>query len=947
MYHIHGFYGRTKEIKVLYDIFKNKNDKIVLVHGPAGIGKTELCKEIANKLNIVKWNISFVDCQGKNGLEGLLISIMATLQLEQAGSAEDVIRSYFKSTGNKNTLIIFDNFEDILFELSTSIKSKVLTFIVSLAQIDLIKILISSRTIITGMVYSYKINSLDLDSAKELFLNIWNGNDELFNNVEQYDAMIGFLQNDLQLHPLSIVLAASQGYFVDDIFVLISIWKRNYPLIEIDIFENPNHKNLLSTVKSTFDIIKSDIVCLEVWGIISLCPVSITLDFIEMLLDEDINTIFASIKKMNLLNLVLLDDNRIGMLKSLKGLVFHYLDVTQHGSFNNSINILFKGYLKIIRVAKEKTPYDYNLIQENIDNIVYFIDVLLDTQNKSFIEQIHMEFLHFYQFRTLSAVSLFEVLISKGELIGIDEVVMARTYRLLGDFQVRIGNLNDAKSNILKAKCIFEAKRDVNNIANTSRSLGIIYHRLCDFELAQKNYKEAVKLYRSTENTIGLAHSLTVYANILVKYYETQKAESLLREAVNLFKSKNDIVGLAYAYSNIGDLYNITNNQDCYGYYVKAEELNCSVQYKLGLAQVFRSIGDFKIITGNIDVANENYIKALEIFKSEQDGLGVAHTELSRALRFQLIGEMNKFYDSLNNSKNAFKAEKDYIAVNYVDLMIFKYEVLIKNGSMINLSSVMKNFKDLKHNVYYYFCKTISSNYIFKHLDTRQAFKCLEEAKSGLKNHTYSIIYYYTTYYELQYNIILGKNTIKKQDINHLLDLFKKNNNKNGISNTIKLTADYYALIHAFEKSVYLYTKAKTIYEEIGDELGKANCLKNIGLVYLESGRNEMAEIYLNDALIYYKSIFHIHGMINTSCSILLLSSSNKEIKNNALKILQENKKKFLPIQKIIYRNIMDGSLIPYDDFKLKIYTQMDNLFLKNLLFFDDINEVYSSLVSI
>ncbi|MEE0675335.1 MAG: SIR2 family protein, partial [Ruminococcus sp.] len=118
------FIGRDSIVNDIAEKFNNPETKVLLVHGMAGIGKTEICKAVYRKLKAENpdFSMPFVDITGKSSLPDFWKSLADGLDIDVPNTLppEKLFDFICNHVYNKDYIAYLDNFEDILIALDKS-----------------------------------------------------------------------------------------------------------------------------------------------------------------------------------------------------------------------------------------------------------------------------------------------------------------------------------------------------------------------------------------------------------------------------------------------------------------------------------------------------------------------------------------------------------------------------------------------------------------------------------------------------------------------------------------------------------------------------------------------------------------------------------------------------------------------------------------------------------
>jgi predicted ATPase len=110
-----AFVGRDLELTELATLLSEQDCQLLTLMGPPGVGKTRLALQLAReqaKLGLFKDGVYYVALEALSA-ETLFPSMLATLELD-AKSSEEPLEKIIRHIGEKNILLVFDNFEHLI-----------------------------------------------------------------------------------------------------------------------------------------------------------------------------------------------------------------------------------------------------------------------------------------------------------------------------------------------------------------------------------------------------------------------------------------------------------------------------------------------------------------------------------------------------------------------------------------------------------------------------------------------------------------------------------------------------------------------------------------------------------------------------------------------------------------------------------------------------------------
>ena len=635
------FIGRDDIVNRIAEKIDDHDTKVLLVHGVAGIGKTEICKAVYRQLKAENpdFSMPFIDVAETKSVAEFLERLAKGLDIKVDGIAisEQIFELICSYVYNKNLIVYLDNFEDILSVGDEKEKGDFINILHELSYRYGLRMLISSQERINfGDEEEVKaldsgienIDSLPWEKFRELnqvklFINAF-GREPKSDERESFRTLI----SELSGHPLAIIITALYDRKNISIKKLLNIWQ------EI-VLENPipgdkkdDHRSLVLATKMTWKKIKDNGVAVFRWALHTNSIMPLDDDTLSEL-NEAQNEPFKIMEWTDggklLHNHGLTEktaDGKEQMLLALKKL-FPKLGAEAE----EALALAFVAWIKvcgnILERGDNRTREDYQACHDRALNFLPQCFNLAESclekeeEEKNVLLKILLRSAdNFYQFDVINSIPLLNKLIEKTDD---DFSLRGRLYERLGDLLSRTGEL----------------------------------------EKALKAYDEAEKLYKSEQNNLGLAHVLRSRGDLLKRTGELEKALEAYDEAEELFKSEQDNLGLANVLVSRGDLLSRTGElEKALEAYDEAEKLFKSEQTNLGLANVLLLRGNLLSRTGELEKALEAYDEAEKLYKSEQDNLGLANVLRSRGDLLSRTGEPEKALEAYDEAEKLCRQEK-------------------------------------------------------------------------------------------------------------------------------------------------------------------------------------------------------------------------------------------------------------------------------------------------
>lgn len=335
-----------------------------------------------------------------------------------------------------------------------------------------------------------------------------------------------------------------------------------------------------------------------------------------------------------------------------------------------------------------------------------------------------------------------------------------------------LGNWQKADEYYFLALDISQKKKDDYMRALTQRNLG-------RHMLNKGDYDEALKILRSAE-----------------KFFKENKFE---KELAQVFGD------LGFLYASQGDYHSAMNSYE-------AQRKICEKQSdEKGLSQVMLDEGVVYWRQGYIDKAMKAFNRQLEISKKIQD----------KRLYARAVGNMGLAFAMQGKFENAKKCLEENLEV--VKELGDRVELSKTYGNLGVLNKDLGNFKEAER---LYSLKLSVANEIGDRAEIQQV-----TANMGLLK------------------MELGDSRTAKRYFLDSLAIAKSLKDEKGKAFILRSMGQLYYSIGKFSKSIEYFEKSRKISEAIGEQIGVFTCLGNIGIAYTDLGENKKALKYLKNQL--------------------------------------------------------------------------------------------------
>jgi len=358
---------------------------------------------------------------------------------------------------------------------------------------------------------------------------------------------------------------------------------------------------------------------------------------------------------------------------------------------------------------------------------------------------------------------------------------------------------------------------------------------------------------------------LFLHIYIFARTQGQQKTDSLL----NLVKSQKQDTSKVQLFLEIGNQYNLINNDSASFFYQKALNLSQKIKSKFFVAKCFYQIGVFNWNQGKYDISKENYLKSLELRKEIKDDKGIAdcyhsignihyiYGEFSEALEYyhksieirEMIGDEKGLSLSYNNIGAIFYSQGIY------DKGIEYFLNSVKIRELLNDEKGIADSYNNIGNIHYALGEFDEAlEYLFK---SEEIYKELGNTKGLSTNYN---------------NIGLIYIDMKKYDkaheyLNKALKTFEELDDKNGISACNTNIANIYINQGIYDKVLDYYLRSLKIEKELGDKNGEALAYGNIAGILIKLGK-------------YKEAITSAQKSLNISIEIGVLIQQRQAYKN-------------------------------------------------------------------
>lgn len=651
--------------------------RVYNVWGPAGIGKTEFCKELirqslAQKVVDVCY---FVRLDGASSASRITEVLSDQLALPVRDSPS-VLRALVDRPG----LIYLDNFEDVLDD------PKAGPTLLELGSVARCAVLTSCKEGLSPEVRHIRLGPLGLDAAVELFRRQWSfrRGSELRNE----EGLRDFLSSDLGCHPYSIVLVAAHADEMPSIPMLRAAWTSSrWRGMVTPTPSSAESGAFQKSMRFSFDrAVELSADAPLVWALIGL--------FKEGLSDSAWNRIFGddpdrwNRAKSALIHGSIVDrDEETSRLRILPPLWSFIQDVPASGGnpryVEQAAERAFPYFDKLTQEASQSTPAgrDTDAIRRllaDFPNLLYFIAfsaALGDVWPPRFvplIQRTHHQFSNF-QVRAVESLTVLcqrlEPLRARGTAHDLSLASL-----LLGEMQLGVGDLEGARNRGRRALELVRVSDDPTTAALAHRLLGWISRIHSEIDDARQHYDDGIAISERAHDQQTAAVLYQSRANLRLQLGELGPMRQDLQRAGELYSQEGEIWGIVNCLIPLATADFLSGHTEDAGQsWQRALAISESFGDHLGSAYCHLGLSRYYGRTGDATHSAEEAEAALRLFELDRfpRGVGEAHMRLAQvAIDSARSDRLDAAAQHAGQAVEIFRAMQHYDALAWANLAL-------------------------------------------------------------------------------------------------------------------------------------------------------------------------------------------------------------------------------------------------------------------------------------
>ncbi len=630
--------------------------KIIIVNGEGGIGKTEFCREVLERVSKKMPDCTVIAVSLRECRDFGQFIRRAAGALGIAVSADDTperIESLVLGRlGEIRGILYLDNFEDVMSETNTekSERRRILDFLRKCLCSVPVTVLISSRNKVKSdiAVKEHDLGVLDDAAAVSLF--------EEAGGCKADERVRDFVRNDLYNYPLAIVLTAKHMEYVSGIDELKEQWKKARRSLSVEGMSYSRHESVEIALSFTYEEVKRYENARQLWAMFTLFPETVEISVSNSIIQD----CYSARVRLIDLSVIHRDGDRLSMLPLLR----EYIRETDE--YRGDLAVLserlleyYSGVFCVDRSTDMGSDEDLKAVR-SLSDALYFMGCMADENNADAVASLHVLLRDYYIEMPYEAI---EVVLRTAERIRFeDEGIKANIFEYLGDLERRTAKLEEAEEHYREAEVLYKRIHADLGLANVLKAMGELDVRGARVDEAGRRNREAEMLYRSIHADLGLANVLKAMGDLEMRTDKLEEAEKHYREAEELYRSIHDDLGLANVLKAMGDLERRKAKlEEAEEHYREAEELYRSIHYDLGLANVLQAMGDLEMRKAKLEEAEKHYREAERLYRHIHDDLGLANV-------LQAMGDLERRTDKLEEAEKHYREAEMLYRRTHADL---------------------------------------------------------------------------------------------------------------------------------------------------------------------------------------------------------------------------------------------------------------------------------------
>jgi len=516
-------FGRDDKIREITDYLSSSRETIAEVWGIAGIGKTTVCNEVINALNIPT---ILVDTKSSNTTTAIQRSILKQLgvNVDKVDIDPDKYAELLMHKAKERQMLLYlDNAEWPIMKDRTLFPAWLYNFV----RESKWNVLYSTQEPLNAERYikSFPLESLEDDDAYNMFISRRCEADEKEHLTdEEKELARDIAVNLLSCYPIAIVLATSQMQNMRYSLTELANALKKRVKFEFTDDHGDHHRSISAALSLTVAGIDSDETSTqakELWAMLAQYPGKFTDDLFSLAYGDKTKYYDA---RLVLRKFGLIAKDGYAMLEPIKAEALNFTQEEKETSRNLLFKTLANLFMKGFDARSEDRQKWHHL---SLACFEFALLLLSDSNLNSFdmVQSVVSSAHNYFQFAPHISLET----LHKLEQLYRDEranLGLANVLKAMGDLESRLGQIDAAQNHYGQAEQLYRDERDNLGLANVLQAMGDLERRLGQIDAAISKYLIALGLYGQEQELMGRTYCLAE----LCRAYAIKKDKPRFRE---------------------------------------------------------------------------------------------------------------------------------------------------------------------------------------------------------------------------------------------------------------------------------------------------------------------------------------------------------------------------------------------------------------------------------
>lgn len=561
---VYPLVGRDEVVAELCAHYSGRSSEPRWVTGVAGIGKTEVCREVIRRLSgkNPRFRMPMVDCTSSETYLQFYAAVARGLGLEiPAHEAADPGAFLLRAIPGDCTGVYFDNFEDIWRGVKPE-RRELVRWLLALRDRGFALLFSTQDPLSPQLGRRVDLAALDggAENAEKLDeAEFWNMDSVklftyIFGDVDRWELpYLRRLIRQMEGHPLAIVLTATQAR--EHLMGLRTLLDR-WDAVQEVYRGNERHTSLKNALALVWAEIKDDPAATFYWALHTTCVQPIPVEFHQWLVDTP--ELEAGMDRLRTGSLVRRDGAGISMLLPIK-MQLPLLIKDWERLRVNPLCHWAAALSKLLDHANDHTNPDdlkaHQLAVELMPQVCHVLGALAEVGERGgdrLCQLLDAARNHYPYYPsscdTLKRLAEHPILKDRPEYSGI-------AYAMLGDLLGKLGDQNGSKAALEQAEGQFQKAGNDMGLAHTLLAKAKLLRSMRDYPGANTALDQTEKLYRKSKAALGLVNVFRIRGDLLSIQEDYKGAKLAYAEAEKRYRDLQNNLGLANTLLSRGTLF--------------------------------------------------------------------------------------------------------------------------------------------------------------------------------------------------------------------------------------------------------------------------------------------------------------------------------------------------------------------------------------------------------